>query len=97
MTMFFSDVVSKLRLSHPELWFCTGTPNPAVDVLKPSRWIWAAIVSSDGHRLASMAGGANKWEFSYGYQSHGLPPVKENLRYCVELTDLDCAQAIAKM
>ncbi|EIV9613850.1 TPA: hypothetical protein MAK55_000152 [Klebsiella pneumoniae] len=97
MKMMFSDVVLKLRVDHPELWFCTGTRNPAVDVVQPSRWTWAAIVSSDGHRLASMAGGANKWEFAYGYQSHGLSSVKGNLLYCVELTELDYLQAIAKM
>lgn len=97
MKMMFSDVVLKLRVPDQKLWFFTGTPNPAVDVIQPSRWTWAAILSSDGHRLASMAGGANLWEFSYGYQSHGLSPVKGNLRYCVELTDLDFAQAIAKM
>lgn len=95
--MMFSDVVLKLRVDHPVLWFCTGTCNPAVDVVQPSHWIYAAILSADGHRLASMAGRASLWVFSYGYQSHGLLPVKANLRYCVELTELDYAQAIAKM
>lgn len=97
VNMLFSDVVSTLREHHPELWFNTGTATPAVDVVRPWRWNSAAIFSAGGQRLASQAGSPSLWQFTPGYQTSTLPPMKGGPHYCVLLTDTDCIYAICKM
>ncbi|EGS1686373.1 hypothetical protein [Enterobacter ludwigii] len=92
--MTFLDAVLALRVRHQKLWFSTGTPNPAADVIKPLRWKNASILSPGGNCLASMLGSADEWKLEADYWKPGQPSSKAGLHYCVELTDLDFKRAV---
>lgn len=92
--MIFFEEVQFLQKYHPDLWFCTGTPNPAADVVKSPRWKSAAFFSPGGHRLASMAGSENEWKLAADYWKPGPPPSQTGPHDCVLLTNERCKQVL---